>query len=69
MHTQDSCLWRIDNGCSHKWTKSPSIRDGESSSLHIFNGDFAIFSLFSKSAQAKLKIMEFHVLTIPQDRH
>lgn len=48
VHSEDGALGRIDDGSAHQRAECASVRNSESSALHVLNRDLSFFSLFSQ---------------------
>lgn len=56
MHAQDGRLGRVDNGCSKEGAENTSIANGESTTIHIFNGEFILPGLKTEITSLQCKV-------------
>ena len=49
VHSQNGTLRRVDDWSSHQGSKSPTIGNGESSSLHLFKSNLSILSFLCQT--------------------
>jgi hypothetical protein len=76
VHAQNGALRRIEDGSSHHGTECATVGDGESSALHVFDGDLAFTSLLCEIGESlnskrkyMLEVVELHGLAVPEHWH
>lgn len=66
VHAKNGTLRWIDNRCAHQWTEYTSIADGESATVHVFNGDGVALGLLAQCSNCNFDIGEIFALNITQ---
>ena len=52
VHAEDGALGWVDDGGAHEGSEGAAVGDGESSALHVLDGDLSLLALLSEVGQA-----------------